>query len=57
MESRAGGIALLVADGSVADGPKQAAALSGFIAALGVGPEGNALAVGKFPIPARTARF
>ena len=50
------GIALLNADGSVAEGPKQAAALSGFIAALGLTPEGEALAVGKFSDPGQTAR-
>jgi len=43
-------------DGSVAEGPKQAAALSGFVAALGVDPGGNALAAGKFSDPGQTAR-
>ena len=50
------GIALLNADGSVAVGPKQSASLSGFVAALGIDPRGNALAAGKFSDPGQTAR-
>jgi len=50
------GIALLNADGSVAEGPKQAAALSGSVAALGVDSGGNTFAAGKFSDPGQTAR-
>ena len=50
------GIAMLNADGSVAVGPKQTAALSGFVAALGVDSGGNTLAAGKFSDPGQTAR-
>jgi len=50
------GIARLNPDGSLEAGPRQSSTLTGFVAALGICPDGSAVAGGKFSDPGQTAR-